>query len=191
MKPELLPLFPLSAHLLPGGRMALRIFEPRYVRMVKEACANNTGIVMCMLDVAGDKSTNQHIFSIGTYAEIIDFDLLDDGLLGIKVAGLYCVEVSDIQTEEDGLRLGRCTPVSNWDCDITPQQIAPMNERLKEIFERYQELQTLYEKPAFENPVWVMLRWLELLPVDAKQKQHFLRQKDSKKLLNYLSALVQ
>ncbi|MGL4715609.1 MAG: LON peptidase substrate-binding domain-containing protein, partial [Aeromonas sp.] len=32
-----LALFPLSAHLLPGGIMPLRIFEPRYQRMIAEA----------------------------------------------------------------------------------------------------------------------------------------------------------
>ena len=32
-----LVLFPLSAHLLPGGIMPLRIFEPRYQRMIAES----------------------------------------------------------------------------------------------------------------------------------------------------------
>lgn len=184
-------LFPLSAHLLPGGRMALRIFEPRYIRMVKEACANNTGFVMCMLNARGNKDLNQHIYPIGTYANVVDFDMLDDGLLGIKVAGLYAVRVNDIETENDGLRVGHIEPIEPWQCAFTAEQIAPMPTRLKEIFERYAELNTIYESKKFDDPVWVMHRWLELLPVDAKQKQHFLMQKDCEKLLSYLSTLVQ
>lgn len=191
MQQEKLPLFPLSAHLLPGGRMSLRIFEPRYVRMVKQACAQNSGFVLCMLNAQGDKETNEHIYPIGTYAEVIDFDMLDDGLLGIKVAGQYAVEVKNISTEPDGLRVGSCERIQPWCCDITSEQIAPMDERLKEIFERYADLGAMYDKPNFDDPIWVIHRWLELLPVDAKQKQHFLVQKDCKKLLNYLSALVQ
>ncbi len=191
MQQENLPLFPLSAHLLPSGRMSLRIFEPRYIRMVKEACAQNRGFVLCMLNAQGDKETNKHIFPIGTFAEVIDFDMLEDGLLGIKVAGLYGVEVTDIRTEPDGLRVGQCEKIQPWCCDITSEQIAPMDERLKEIFDRYAELGAMYDKPSFDDPIWVIHRWLELLPVDAKQKQHFLVQKDCKKLLNYLSALVQ
>ncbi|GGW85689.1 LON peptidase substrate-binding domain-containing protein [Alteromonas halophila] len=186
-----LPLFPLSAHLLQGGRMSLRIFEPRYIRMVKHACASGRGFVMCMLNATGDKNKNEHIYSIGTYAEVIDFDLLEDGLLGIKVAGIHSVEVSNIRTEFDGLRIGDCSPIQPWNCDITPQQIAPMDERLKEIFEQYHELGAMYDAPDFDNPVWVMQRWLELLPVDARQKQHFLQQQDCKKLMNYLSALIE
>ncbi|RDV29395.1 peptidase S16 [Alteromonas aestuariivivens] len=191
MKPEYLPLFPLSAHLLPGGRMALRIFEPRYVRMVKDSCANNTGFVLCMLNANGDKTSNEHIYPIGTYAQVVDFDLLDDGLLGIRVAGLYAVEVRNIRTEADGLRVGECRALEPWTCDITPEQLAPMDQRLKEIFDRYDELAAMYDNPAFDDPIWVIHRWLELLPVDAKQKQHFLVQKDCRKLLNYLTALVQ
>lgn len=191
MELQTLPLFPLSATLLPQGRMALRIFEPRYIRMVKEVCGNSGKFVVCMLNQAGDKSANTHVFPIGTVASVIDFDMLEDGLLGIKVAGEYCVEVTEMSTEPDGLRVGRCHALPEWKCDITPQQITPMDERLREIFERYTELGQMYSKPEFDNPLWVMYRWLELLPVDAKQKQYFLAQQDCHKLQNYLSALVQ
>lgn len=184
------PLFPLSAHLLPEGRMALRIFEPRYVRMVKDACANNTGFVMCMLNSSGDKSKNEHIYPIGTFAHVVDFDLLEDGLLGIKVAGSHLVEVSHIASDDDGLRTGECKDLTPWQCEISPQQMAPMDERLKEIFKNYDELAKLYDSPQFENPKWVLNRWLELLPVDGAQKQYFLAQKNCTSLLNYLSALI-
>ncbi|KHT56471.1 peptidase S16 [Alteromonas marina] len=190
MSVERFPLFPLSAHLLPEGRMALRIFEPRYVRMVKEACAENKGFVMCMLNANGDKNANEHIHKIGTYAQVVDFDMLDDGLLGIKVAGSYLVEVSNIEVEHDGLRTGSCKVLEPWQCDLAPQQIAPMDERLKEIFGNYEELAALYESPKFDCPNWVLNRWLELLPVDGSQKQHFLAQRECTSLVNYLSALI-
>ena len=190
MSEERFPLFPLSAHLLPEGRMALRIFEPRYVRMVKDACANSTGFVMCMLNSSGDKSKNEHIYPIGTFARVIDFDLLEDGLLGIKVAGSHLVEVSHIVSDEDGLRTGLCKDLTPWQCEISAQQMAPMDERLKEIFKNYDELAKLYESPQFDCPNWVLNRWLELLPVDGAQKQYFLSQKNCTSLLNYLSALI-
>ncbi|MEM7420083.1 MAG: LON peptidase substrate-binding domain-containing protein [Pseudomonadota bacterium] len=190
MSEDRFPLFPLSAHLLPEGRMALRIFEPRYLRMVKEACAENKGFVMCMLNASGNKDLNEHIHKIGTMAHVVDFDMLDDGLLGIKVAGSKLVEVSDIQTEKDGLRIGTCKPMSQWDCTLAPQQLAPMDERLEEIFSDYEELASLYDAPKFDCPNWVLNRWLELLPVDGAQKQHFMAQKECTGLLHYLSALI-
>ena len=190
MKISHVPLFPLSAHLLPEGRMSLRIFEPRYTRMIRQVCAENSGFVMCMLNARGDRESNQHIYPIGTFAKVVDFDLLEDGLLGIKVAGTKLVEVSDIVTEPDGLRVGDCEELAPWQCDIDPKQISPMDERLKEIFAKYEDIASLYEAPRFHDPIWVMQRWLELLPVDGGQKQQFLQHHNCTKLLDYLSALI-
>lgn len=188
-----LPLFPLSAHILPGGRMALRIFEPRYIRMVKEACEQSSGFAICMLNAFGDKSQNQHIHPVGTFVTVEDFDRLEDGLLGITVQGHRCVEVLDIRTEDDDLRIGSCEWLDNWTGDsvnTTQQDIDPMVERLRELFDKYPEVKTLYEKPDFDNPAWVIYRWLELIPVKAEQKQRFLQHKDYSIALDYLSQLV-
>lgn len=186
-----LPLFPLSAHLLPGGRMSLRIIEPRYVRMVKEACAADTGFGMCMLNAQGNKEQNEHIYSIGTYAKVIDFDLLDGGFLGVIVEGQRCFEITSITTESDELRIGNCQWLEAWSSEFDEKSIAPIDERLMDVFDKYPELQTLYLTPKFNDPIWVIYRWLELLPVKAEQKQQFLQQKDCVKALDFLTLLVE
>ncbi len=171
--------------------MALRIFEPRYVRMVKTVCAEDSVFVVCMLKSDGDKDLNTHIHKVGTVGKVVDFDVLEDGLLGITVEGLHCVSVSNISTEQDGLRIGDCEQMGQWSCDITAPEIDPMNERLQEIFEKYPEVNALYNQPKFDDPIWVIHRWLELLPVDASQKQHFLEQKDCGKVLKFLRELIE
>ena len=185
-----IPLFPLSAHLLPGGHMALRIFEPRYVRMVKEACAGNGYFVLCMLNSRGDQTSNEHIFPIGTLCKIVDFDLLDDGLLGINVEGVCCVSVENIKTEADGLRIGDCTEQHHWSCVIEDEKISPLRIKLELIYDKYPEIARLYPELKFNDPMWVIYRWLELLPVDAANKQAFLGEKNCDNVLNYISELV-
>ncbi len=187
----ILPLFPLSSHILPGGRMALRIFESRYVRMVKTACADNTGFVICMLNNSGDTASNSHIYDTGTHCRVIDFDLLDDGLLGITVEGEACVSISNIRTEADGLRIADCEFTKPWSCDIAINDIHPMESRLQEIFQKYPEISSLYDNLRFDDPLWVINRWIELLPVGAKQKQVFLTQPDCKQVINYLTDLIE
>lgn len=186
-----MPLFPLSSHILPAGRMSLRIFEPRYVRMIKQACANDSGFVICMLNTNGDKGINSHIFPVGTVCKVIDFDMLDDGLLGVTVEGIDCVSIDDIETEQDGLRLAVCEITTKDACDLEIGEIYPIDVRLKEIFERYPEVSALYNETFFDDPTWVINRWLELLPVGAEQKQHFIRQTDYKNVLSYLSQLIE
>lgn len=185
------PLFPLSSHVLPEGRMALRIFEPRYTRMIKDVCKADTGFVVCMINNAGDKSNNTHIFPLGTYCKVIDFDILDDGLLGVTIEGKYCVSIDEIETQFDGLRVGRVEKSQIWRCESSISQLSPMNERLKEVFEKYPEVGNLYDIMKFDDPVWVVNRWLELLPVGAEQKQHFMAQQDCEKVVRYLSQLIE
>lgn len=186
-----LPLFPLSSHILPEGRMALRIFEPRYVRMIKETSASGSGFVICMVNTKGSKDNNTHIHPLGTVCRTIDFDLLEDGLLGITVEGVEKVKISNITTEHDELRLGDCETLSRWDFDIEHEQMQTINKRLKELFDRYPELSQLYDNTSFDDPVWVLNRWLELLPVGAEQKQHFLEQASCLKIVNYLNQLIE
>lgn len=186
-----LPLFPLSAHVLPGGRMSLRIFEQRYTRMVKEACASESGFVICMLNSQGDKELNEHIYPIGTYVNVVDFNLLEDGLLGVTVEGERCVRITNIQTEADGLRVGECEMTAPWEFTATKDLLYPMDKKLEEIFNRYPEVNSLYETTNFDDPIWVINRWLELLPVDAEKKQEFLQENDCSKIVQYLSGLVE
>ena len=186
-----LPLFPLSSHILPQGRMSLRIFEPRYVCMIKQACASDTGFVICMLNSTGDNSNNTHIFPLGTVCKVIDFDILDDGLLGVTVKGMQSVTITDIQTESDDLRTGECAETSPWTCELNMDELHPIDERLQEIFERYPEISSLYTEMYFDDPIWVINRWIELLPLGAEQKQHFLSQQDCTVVLNYLTQLIE
>lgn len=186
-----IPLFPLSAHLLPGGRMSLRIFEPRYVRMIKEACKADTGFGICMMNSQGNREKNEHIYSVGTYAKVVDFDLMDDGFLGVTVEGHQCFNIESVITESDELRIGKCEWLNKWTDNISDNSIAPIDERLIEIFDKYPELESLYENPKFDDPIWVIYRWLELLPVEAVQKQQLLQQSDCTQALDFLIKLVE
>ncbi|MFT4993389.1 MAG: Lon protease-like protein [Paraglaciecola sp.] len=172
--------------------MSLRIFEPRYIRMVKEACATAGGFGVCMLNSQRDKQDNQDMYPIGTYVKVVDFDILKDGFLGITVQGERCFRIIDMETEADGLRLGRCEWLEVWktEKEIT-ENINPIDERLREVFAKYPDISTLYNEPKFNDPIWVIYRWLELIPVEAELKQEFLQQKDCIKALTFLTQLVE
>ena len=48
-RPSRLPLFPLKTVLFPGGRLALRIFEQRYVAMAKICLADDAPFGVCVI----------------------------------------------------------------------------------------------------------------------------------------------
>ncbi|MCH8551063.1 MAG: LON peptidase substrate-binding domain-containing protein [Natronospirillum sp.] len=106
------PLFPLSQPLFPGCRLPLRIFEPRYLRMVSESSRDGTGFVITLLDKgqevirAGTGPT--HFHDLGCLCRIVDFEPLSGGLLGITVEGEAETWIGQAHQEDDGLW---CAPV--------------------------------------------------------------------------------
>lgn len=119
-KPAALPIFPLSQPLFPGCRLPLRIFEPRYVRMVSEASKAGTGFVITLLKSGSEISAENTVLNtqtvafhdIGCWCQIIDFENLDDGMLGITVAGESEVQIGPAEQEVDGLWLAGVQPLT-------------------------------------------------------------------------------
>ncbi len=172
--------------------MILRIFEPRYVSMVKKACAEGSGFGVCMHNPQGDKEKNEHIYLLGTYVEVVDFERLDDGFLGITVEGGKVFEIESIATRPDELRIGQVNWLQDWAQGSSfseDNDLLMMTEQLKEIYEKYPEFKNLYQEPSFKDPIWVMFRWLELLPVKATKKQEILKHRNPSEVLSLLTSL--
>lgn len=191
-EPLKVPLFPLSGHVLPGGRMRLRIFEPRYLRMVKEACAQNPPgyIGMCMYNDAGEVAENTHIHRIGTLATVIDFETMPDGLLGITVAGEQLFAIDAIDTAADGLRVGQVTPFKAWDEHHLSDDYHDLAKQLTAVYQRYPELGATPTPDQLNCANWVAQRWLEILPVSADVKQQLLNESSCQPALHFLHELV-
>ena len=90
---ETIPLFPLGSVLLPHGRMPLQIFEPRYLDLVSRSLKQDSGFGVVWLREGRevfqpDRAPADHrLAQIGTYATIVDWDSLPNGLLGITIEG--------------------------------------------------------------------------------------------------------
>lgn len=183
-----LPLFPLNAHVLPGGRLPLRIFEPRYVRMVKQSFDRTHGFGMCMV---AESEQPGAICSLGTRVEVIDFDTLEDGLLGITVEGKERFRLQRLWTEEDGLRIGEIEPLANWLPMPEPTTNNRVVEQLAEIYHQHPRLGALYPRPDWKDASWVCQRWLEILPISALAKQALMESEDCTPTLEFLHQFLQ
>ena len=100
--PETMPIFPLSgAMLLPGGRLPLNIFEPRYLAMVFDSLAGHRMIGMVQPSqpggFAGDGLPTGDgpppVQSVGCAGRIVQFTETDDGRLLVTLAGIIRFEV--------------------------------------------------------------------------------------------------
>lgn len=167
-------LFPLTAHILPGGRLPLRIFEPRYLRMIKESIAAQQGFGICMLDTAGHEHNNSHILPIGTLVNVIDFEPRADNMLGITVEGQQLFRIQQIHNAADGLRSAEVVLLEGWPASPLRLQDKLLPQRLQEVFDAYPELAELYPDKKLDDAAWICQRWLEILPLEPQQKQALL-----------------
>ena len=81
MKKNNLPVFPLSLVALPGSIQSLQIFEPKYISMVKSCMSDGHGFVIVFQSKID--GSDYEMSKKGSYVEIIDFNNLPNGLLGI------------------------------------------------------------------------------------------------------------
>jgi Lon protease-like protein len=192
-QPFELPLFPLSAHILPKGKLQLRIFEARYIRMVKESFKSNLGFGICMASNKLNAEANKQILPIGTQVKIIDFSTLSDGLLGVTVEGISKFKILESWQEHDQLNVGSVQLIDDWDKDeeefsgIDSQQ---MVDGLKTLFNEYPEIGKLYMDPEFTCINWVVNRWLEVIPLDVNTKQRLIAEQDIFPAIETLNALL-
>jgi len=163
-----LGVFPLPIFLLPGGATRLRIFEPRYVRLVKEA-ASGDGFALAVY--RQDQAYQSH--PIAARVTAIDFATLDGGLLGVTVQANELVKLSQFVVEEDGLRKAEATPVSHWQPEPMGSNSQRYANTLHDLFQAQPELASVYMQTDFRDPGWVCGRFLELLPIPLEQKLNF------------------
>ncbi len=106
-----LSLFPLSGVLLPFGRVSLKIFEQRYLDLVRETMKNDTlfGVVWIRRggEVGQRGRASSELGDYGTCARIVDWDQLSNGLLGITIEGAQRFELHETHTRSNGLVVGQ------------------------------------------------------------------------------------
>jgi uncharacterized protein len=87
--PTTLPIFPLpGVLLLPHGRLPLRIFEPRYLAMTRDALAGERLIGMVQPNDPIVSDANPPVYPIGCAGRITSFTETDDGLFLITLTGI-------------------------------------------------------------------------------------------------------
>jgi hypothetical protein len=105
--PDRLPIFPLAGVLLlPGGRLPLNIFEPRYLAMTRRALAGPRLIGMIQPRDDNSVETGQRpVYPVGCAGRLVAFSETDDGRYLITLAGLIRFRVlRELPRDEEGFR---------------------------------------------------------------------------------------
>ena len=179
-----IPLFPLNSVLFPKGRISLQIFESRYVDMVRRCLKEGTGFGIVLIEAGSEVARagqKLDIHRTGTFSEVVDWNQLPNGLLGITVEGRSTFRVVETWREPDNL----CRAVVNFrrqdSVDAEPLEVGEEFQEYVELLRglaRHPAIEELKLDVSFENLREVAWRLSELLPIATREKQTLLELAD-------------
>ena len=178
-----LPLFPLNVVVCPGGLMPLRIFEARYLDMVKNCLRNNTSFAIVTVLPEGQTDIDNHFpfANVGTLLKITEADVTTVGLMMIRCVGHHRVKINSFTQQADGLLIGDVTDMAN-DAELTiPEDLEIASSNLQYLLESLPAQGILPNdipviKPyKFDDAGWVANRWIELLDLPLLLKQRLMQ----------------
>lgn len=180
-------LFPLHTVLFPGSILPLQIFEQRYLTLIKDCMKQQTGFVAVLISDGKEVGNTPQIYCTGCYVEIIDWESLPNGLLGISIQAKHRVRLSNSTVRDDGLLLAEASAFeSTLDRKLAmPKVFAPLTDTLKQLLE-HPFAQRYKDDVDFQNTADVCYRLGELLPISNKQKQLLLESETAEQLLDQL-----
>ena len=171
-------LFPLSALVLPTVTMPLRIFEQRYLRLVRDCLRESRPFGVVPIEAGREVGKAPVILPWGTVVSIVDWDQREDGLLGINIRGEQVLRVEESWVEHDGLMQAR---VQLYSCDHEDnKQSIPsgfqMLANLLDDLTRHPAASVLRLREGERNLATLGWRLAQLLPVSKQFHQQFLQE---------------
>ncbi|CAN5642958.1 LON peptidase substrate-binding domain-containing protein [soil metagenome] len=185
-----LGLFPLQTVLVPGGLLALRVFEARYLDLVRECGRTGAGFGICLVLEGSEAGAPAVPVAIGTEARIEDFGTGDDGLLTLRVRGARRFHVQTTRVRDNGLLVGE---VAWRDRDpVLPLQPQPalLATLLQRIMEKTGTAGLGIDEERYDDAAWVGWRLAEILPLADGQRQRLLQEDDPHARLDRLLGLI-
>jgi hypothetical protein len=173
-----IPLFPLKTVLFPGSKLSIKVFEPRYMEMVSACLRDKEAFGVCLLRDGEETGKPALHADTGCMAEIIDWDMQQQGVLNIQVLGLQRFHVEDAHVEPNGLIVARAVHIASE----APQPL-PANHRacatlLRRLIEHL-GVERFMPPLNYDDTVWVSYRLAELLPLKLSVRQNMLEMNDS------------
>lgn len=130
----LLPLFPLPrVVLLPGLRLGLHLFEPRYRAMAQDVLADGSGFILVRSALETDTDLvppEAGVHPVGTRVDVLAHERLPDGRYNLLVEGAEAVRIREVNSGRP-YRETRWEPLSRADGDWTLEERSALHQALR------------------------------------------------------------
>ena len=188
-----LPLFPLSTVLFPGGVLPLRVFEARYMDMVRQCMKTDAPFGVVLITKGGEVGAPAATEAVGTVARIVAWDMPQLGLLHLRAIGGERFRIEQTEVQPDGLQVARVQPIAPDDDPPLEEQYRPCADLLQRVIddlgrqraeddgEPQDPVNSIpFEAPyRFDSSVWVGNRLCEFLPIPLRARQKLMELQDA------------
>ncbi len=193
--PTVVPVFPLAeALLLPGGRMPLNIFEPRYLQLVDETMRGDRVVAMVQPALDGSKRDDDEpeLCEVGCLGRIISLAETGDGRYLISLQGICRYRILQELAVKTPFRQCRIAPFIS---DLTEERGADVNRpALLKAFRAYlqaNELEADWESVSRADNAMLVNALSMMAPYGAAEKQALLEAPDLKTRADTLIAITE
>ena len=187
-----LPLFPLGTVLYPGGLLPLRIFEVRYLDMVRKCHQHGAPFgVVCLTQgtevqrpagsgPSGDAFAHEAFGAVGTLATITEFSAPQPGLMVIRCTGAQRFSVTRSEKLKHGLWVADVQRLPQDQAIPVPADLQAVSDALGKLIRTLQQRAVPDDQMPMLKPYWlddcgwVANRWCELLSLPLELKQRLL-----------------
>ena len=142
---ETIPIFPLGTVLLPHGRMRLQIFEPRYLDLVSRCLkqsetGSDDGFGVVWLRQGSEvyrlqNEEDNRLAQVGTYARIVDWEALRNGLLGITIEGSRKFRLVSSHQRQDHLNMAEVEWIEEEPYIALPEHSSELKDLLAQLLQ--------------------------------------------------------
>lgn len=163
------PLFPLATVLFPGGRVALRIFERRYLDLLRDTLRTDGHFGIVHMH-AGSEVTGSgeapHLAAVGCQARVVDWDQTEDGLLSVVVEGGRRFALQYSYCDDAGLHRARVQWLEDADDVPLPEEASELSALLAQLLD-HPHVQRLGFSAQVSGTGELVNRLAQLLPLSA------------------------
>jgi uncharacterized protein len=178
-----LPLFPLGTVLFPGSVLPLKIFEVRYLDMIKRCIEHDAPFGVVYLTQGHEVATptgHESFAQVGTLAQITQHESPGPGLRVVRTLASQRFRISKSERMKHGLWIADVQHLPDDKEFRIPEELQSCASLLRTVLmtmpaiARADLMDGAPSDEQLQSSSWVANRWCQLLPLPGEMKQRLL-----------------
>lgn len=180
-----IPLFPLKSVLFPGGTLALRVFEKRYLDMSADCLRRQAPFGVCLIASGHEVGEPAQPHAVGTLAHVASWDMEELGILQLGVRGGRRFRILATRGAADGLVRAEVELLPEGPVVAVPAALRALLPILEKVAADIGP-EKMPLPHDWSDAAWVGYRLSEVMPVQLLAKQKLLELDDAVSRLEIL-----